>query len=90
MEDRSSTPEGLGTEPEGLGTDAAAEGAGLVPRIYAQLHQLASRLMQNQRVDHTLQPTALVHEAWLKIANNSSEKQLDRTAFFGLAARSMR
>jgi RNA polymerase sigma-70 factor (ECF subfamily) len=61
----------------------------LVPLVYRQLHSLASRLLKSERSDHTLRTTALVHEAWLRLAGSELTWQ-DRSHFFGLAARLMR
>jgi len=62
----------------------------LLPAVYQKLHQLARRLMRDERGNHTLQATALVHEAYLSLsASNMSEYQ-DRGHFFAVAARVMR
>jgi RNA polymerase sigma factor (TIGR02999 family) len=69
--------------------DAAAEGA-LVALIYAELHRLAARQMQGERAGHTLTPTALLHEAWLRLSAGDSPPVQDRAQFYALAARRMR
>jgi RNA polymerase sigma factor (TIGR02999 family) len=61
----------------------------LVPLVYAQLHALASRLLRAERPDHTLRPTALIHEAYLRLAAGGADWQ-ERAHFFGIAARLMR
>jgi RNA polymerase sigma factor (TIGR02999 family) len=63
--------------------------ARLLPLVYDELHALASRQMQSEPVGHTLQPTALVHEAFLRLSGGAVEWQ-DRVHFFALAAGTMR
>jgi RNA polymerase sigma factor (TIGR02999 family) len=58
--------------------------------VYGELRQIASHLMQAERVDHTLQPTALVHEAYLRLVDQSRVEWNDRAHFLALAARAMR
>jgi RNA polymerase sigma factor (TIGR02999 family) len=67
--------------------NAAAE---LLPLVYDQLRGLASRYMRQERRDHTLQPTALVHEAYLRLIDASQVDWRGKTHFFALAARQMR
>jgi RNA polymerase sigma factor (TIGR02999 family) len=62
----------------------------LAPLVYEQLHQLAVRALSHEQVGHTLQPTALVHEAFLLLAGQRSANWQDRTHFFAMAARLMR
>jgi RNA polymerase sigma-70 factor, ECF subfamily len=69
--------------------DREAE-AHLVPLIYKELRRLASRYLNRERGDHTLQPTALVHEAFLRLANDKQPEWQDRAHFFGVAAKLMR
>ena len=69
--------------------DVAAADA-LLPLVYEQLHGLARRYMRHQRADHTLQATALVHEAWLKVASTADADWQHRRHFIGVAARAMR
>ena len=57
---------------------------------YARLRQTAERFLAAERVDHTLQPTALVHEAWLRLANWRSQQSLSETDYHGLASHVMR
>lgn len=61
----------------------------LVPLVYDQLRKLASRSMRSQRSEHTLRATALVHEAYLRLADASGDWQ-DRVHFYAVAARVMR
>jgi len=61
----------------------------LLPEVYDELKRLAASAMRDQRADHTLQPTALVHEVYLKLAG-SSKTPVDRTHLLATAARAMR
>lgn len=70
------------------GEDAAREE--LIDRVYAQLNQLARHRLSGERAGHTLQPTALVHEAWLKIVQGEPVDWRDRIHFIAVAARVMR
>jgi len=70
------------------GEEAAREE--LIDRVYAQLRQLARHRLSGERAGHTLQPTALVHEAWLKIAQAEPVDWRDRVHFIAVAARVMR
>lgn len=58
--------------------------------VYEELHQIASHLMRSERSDHTLQPTALVHEAYGRLVDESRIQWENRAHFFGIAARAMR
>ncbi len=69
--------------------DSSARDA-LIPLVYEELRRVASRCLQGQRADHTLQPTALVHEAYLRLVKSSSSTYQDRTHFFAVAATMMR
>jgi RNA polymerase sigma-70 factor (ECF subfamily) len=69
--------------------DRAAE-AQLIPLVYTELRRLASHYLNRERGDHTLQPTALVHEAFLRLASENQPDWQDRAHFFGVAARLMR
>jgi RNA polymerase sigma factor (TIGR02999 family) len=66
---------------------AAAE---LLPLVYDELRGLAAHRLAGERVGHTLQPTALVHEAWLKISGNDERTWQGRQHFFAAAAEAMR
>jgi RNA polymerase sigma factor (TIGR02999 family) len=69
--------------------DRAAENA-LLPLVYAELHRQATRQMRSERAGHTLQPTALVHEVYLRLCSSSTTDCRDRAHFFRLAAQLMR
>ena len=62
----------------------------LSPETYAELRAVAQRFMGRERTGHTLQPTALVHEAWLKLVQQDDVVWNDRAHFFRVAARAMR
>ena len=62
----------------------------LLPLIYAELRQLASRYLRRERSGHTLQPTALVNEAYMRLVGSDAGQLENRSHFFGLAARTMR
>ena len=62
----------------------------LAPLVYDELRQLAHRYMRSERPDHTLQTTALVNEAYLRLADQTNPHWQDRTHFFAVAARMMR
>ena len=62
----------------------------ILPLIYDELRGLASNYLRRERSDHTLQPTALVHEAYLKLIDQTQVKWQNRAHFFGVAANIMR
>ena len=62
----------------------------LMPLVYDELHKVASQYLRKQRSDHTLQPTALVNEAYLKLIDISTVSWQDRAHFFAVASRTMR
>ena len=62
----------------------------LLPLVYAELRRLAAHRLAGERNEHTLQPTALVHEAWLKIAGADARTWQGRQHFFAAAAEAMR
>lgn len=62
----------------------------LIPLVYDELRKLAGGYMSRERPGHTLQPTALVNEAWLKLADQSRVEWKGRAHFFGIAAQAMR
>jgi RNA polymerase sigma-70 factor, ECF subfamily len=70
------------------GDDAAA--SKLIPVVYDELRRLAAGYMRRERKDHTLQPTALVHEAYLKLIEQRIVDWQGRAHFFGIAAQVMR
>jgi RNA polymerase sigma-70 factor, ECF subfamily len=67
-------------------TDAANR---LAPLVYDELHLIAVNALRRERDGHTLQPTALVHEAWLRLAGQRADLR-DRTHFLAVASRVMR
>src|SRR5438128_12694980 len=66
------------------------EAAELFPVIYGELRRVAGRYLSRERRNHTLQPTALVHEAWLKLQNERKVQVQGRTHGLALAAQAMR
>jgi len=62
----------------------------LMPLVYEELHRLSRAYMVRERADHTLQTTALVHEAYLRLIDASSASFQDRAHFFGMCALLMR
>jgi RNA polymerase sigma factor (TIGR02999 family) len=62
----------------------------MVPLLYDELHRLASHYLGAERVNHTLQPTALVHEAYLRLINQRQVDWRNRAHFMGIAAGVMR
>ena len=62
----------------------------LVPQIHRELRKLAAGYLRKERRDHTLQPTALVNEAFLKLIDQRAVKWQNRAHFFGIAAQAMR
>jgi len=62
----------------------------LLPLVYEELRRLAAHKMANEAAGQTLQPTALVHEAWLRLVGNQEQQWNGRAHFFGAAAEAMR
>ena len=62
----------------------------LLPLVYRQLREQAARYLRQERRDHTLQPTALVHEAYLRLIAQEHVSWQNRAHFLGLAAKMMR
>src|SRR5215831_19013264 len=58
--------------------------------VYAELHEMASKAMRRERREHTLQTTALVHEAYLRLCGSEPVQCIDRAHFFALAAQQLR
>ncbi len=73
-----------------LSAGEARADAELLPLVYQHLRWLAARQMAGERAGHTLTPTALVHEAWLRLSSEGDLSPADRRQFFGIAARRMR
>lgn len=62
----------------------------MLPVVYDELHRLAQTFLRAERADHTLQPTALVNEAYLRLSSQRTVNWLNRAQFFGIAAQMMR
>ncbi len=75
-------------EAAGQGDPKAADQ--LLPLVYEELRKLAAARMANEAAGHTLQPTALVHEAWLRLAGTQKQAWEGRAHFFAAAAQAMR
>ncbi len=76
-----------------LDSGDSAAASELLPLVYEELRKLAAAKLNHERPDHTLQATALVHEAWLRIVGDEKEKRSgwnSRGHFFGAAAEAMR
>jgi RNA polymerase sigma-70 factor, ECF subfamily len=72
----------------GGGDEAALER--LIPLVHAELHRIAMRCMADERAGHSLQPTALVNEAYIRLVDARRVKWQDRNHFLSMAARLMR
>ena len=72
------------------GQSGPASSTQLLATVYEELRRLAVTRMASEAPGHTLQPTALVHEAWLRLSNDENRKWNDRTHFFATAAEAMR
>jgi RNA polymerase sigma factor (TIGR02999 family) len=75
---------------DAIGRGDADAGARLLPLVYEELRALAASYFRRQPDNHTLQPTALVHEAYLKLVNQTAAHWNDRAHFFAVAAKAMR
>ena len=62
----------------------------LMPLVYSELRRLAGNYLRRERAEHTLQPTALVNEAYLKLVDQKNTKWQNRAHFFGISAQLMR
>jgi RNA polymerase sigma factor (TIGR02999 family) len=62
----------------------------LLPLVYAELRRIAARQLRHERAGHTLQPTALVHEAYLRLVKQRTVDWQNRAHFYGVAAQVMR
>ncbi len=62
----------------------------LLPVVYEELRRMAAGKMSMESAGHTLQPTALVHEAWIRLVGNDTSEWKNRAHFFGAAAEAMR
>ena len=70
--------------------DDARSAGELLPLVYEELRRIAAHKMANEAPGHTLQPTALVHEAWLRLAGAGGATWQNRAHFFSAAAEAMR
>src|SRR5215212_3802170 len=68
----------------------AAAGERLLPIVYAELHRRAAAAMRREDAGHTLQPTALVHEAYMRLVDQRQGEWQNRSQFYGIAAQMMR
>ena len=75
---------------ENSGADCKPMSAELLPLVYDELRNVARERMSGSASGQTLQPTALVHEAWLKLSSDDGRKWNDRTHFFRAAVQAMR
>lgn len=62
----------------------------LLSEVYGELHRLATSFLRNERPNHTLQPSALINEAYLRMARHRTDTPVDHAHFLRLAARAMR
>lgn len=76
--------------PRDKNDPAARELDGLVSEVYDELHRLAASYVRGQRPGHTLQTTALVHEAYLRLSSQKGSSWRDRRHFYCVAAKAMR
>lgn len=75
---------------QSLGKDDGHASSELLPLLYGELRRLAGARMQREKAGHTLQPTALVHEAWIRMVGESDRTWANRAHFFAAASESMR
>jgi RNA polymerase sigma factor (TIGR02999 family) len=75
---------------EAIGQGQAKAAEELLPLVYKELRRLAAHKMASENPGQTLQPTALVHEAWLKLVGQENRRWQDRNHFFAAAAEAMR
>lgn len=84
----------VGQQTPGQDADAVRDNSevhdALAPLVYDELHRLAVNLMRGEQSAVTLQPTALVHEAWIRLVQQHSTQFNDRAHFFAIAVRLMR
>lgn len=78
------------SEAEAIGHGDAKAAEQLLPLVYEELRKLAAHKMAGERPGHTLQPTALVHEAWLRLVGDRASEFENRGHFFAAAAEAMR
>ncbi|MBL8899406.1 MAG: sigma-70 family RNA polymerase sigma factor [Planctomycetes bacterium] len=90
MADPTSQPELVTQLLEGCARGEEQAFEQLLPVVYDELHRLASKQLRRERKDHTLQTTALVHEAWLKLVGQEQRAWANRHHFLAIAAMAMR
>lgn len=73
-----------------LGKDNGCDANDLLPLVYQELRRIAATRMQREAAGHTLQPTALVHEAWLRLVGEKDRTWKNRAYFFAAASECMR
>lgn len=84
------SPSRLATILTSINLGDPQEAADVLPLVYDELRHIAQRQLRRERPDHTLQPTALVHEAYVRLAGAGTLSVEGRTHFLRLAARAMR
>lgn len=94
-DDNSESENGDAAEDASLWVEAVARGeegaeAALFEVVYSELRQLARSFLQRERTDHTLQSTALIHEAWIRLVDQDQEAWRGKKHFFAVAALAMR
>ena len=75
---------------QSLGNDDNRASSELLPLVYGELRRLAAARMQRDMAGHTLQPTALVHEAWMRMVGETDRTWKNRAHFFAAASECMR
>jgi RNA polymerase sigma-70 factor (ECF subfamily) len=80
----------LGRMRAGDDADRSEAARALLDLLYSELRSLAGSFFRGQAASHTLQPTALVHEAWMRLADRDGSEVNDRSHFLALAATAMR
>ena len=83
-------PDDLTAQLRRWGTGTPADQERLLAAVHGELRRIAGAYMRRERQDHTLQPTALVNEAYLRLVKERNVSWEDRAHFFGIAARVMR
>jgi len=83
-------PDALAETLQGVARGDALALDRLLPAVYAEMRRMAASFLRGERSGHTLQPTALAHEAYLRLAGRSDPQWRSRTQFMGLAAITMR
>jgi RNA polymerase sigma factor (TIGR02999 family) len=79
-----------GGDRQSFEADKTPNAQELMPAVYDELRRIAANYFRNERSNHTLQPTALVHEAYLRLLEQDEMKWRSRSHFIGMAARMMR